>query len=149
MHWPFSKKAGLLGTSAFGPMSLWPNGAGDQMFSKHHEDRANCLLDVWIIPFRKSANFQTTRITEALHDQTTTFWRVLHNQVQKLHNKQAFSPACVTIKELIETMNDETILIRLNKIGKNPSLVSTRGNLESDCKQVLIFLCLFYICLDC
>ena len=32
--------------------------------------------------------------------------------------------------------NDETISTRLNKIGKNPSLVSTRGNLESDCKQV-------------
>ena len=78
-----------------------------------------------------------TRITiaEALHDSETGFLMVFHHrQVEKF----ATVSLHVSTKDLIETMND-AMLRRLNKIGKNPSLVSTRGNLESDCKQVLIF----------
>ena len=82
-----------------------------------------------------------TRMTiaaESLHDPRTRFLRVFHRQVQKF----TFS-LHVSTKGLIETLS-EAILWRLNKIGKNPSLVSTRGNLESDCKQVFIFYCLVF-----
>ena len=74
-----------------------------------------------------------TIAAESLHDPRTRIFGVSHRQVQKF----TFS-LHVSTKGLIEPLS-EAILWRLNKIGKNPSLVSTRGNLESDCKQVFIF----------
>ena len=62
---------------------------------------------------------------------------------QKLHNSQAKIDPLHAISQA-PNMTLRWDFRRLNKIGKNPSLVSTRENLEADCKQVL---CPFYFCL--